>query len=896
MAASMCNVSVLRRQLFSSVQKKSCCHYHLVGRLCSSIAERDDIDHKDKEATFQSRVADEDDYFGVSIPEDRWSVPRSSSLSEKELFEKYQAGRLSENETYNMQFVNLRFGRMRFDNVTDLKHQKDARMKFHDLNQVGVKKDILNTMARINDGRETSYSEESYYASLLDQFKSDSKYREPSVAQDLVSKRSRSRTRKAGNGKVDSLQVSKSGAMDNVETDQDVEGKTSPYHTATPTTVEYGDEKLTVSNEANDESSDRNNGDLNFIDQQYFQGDLVSNEEISTKVKDSDSCDLNFIDQQYFQQDTVLTKAEKSAGLLNFESSQGNHPNEVIPELEPDFLFSHAKKEISSEKNRTFSDQEIISSSVETVSHTYPKDHTEKLHPTSKSKTMKTKENPRAKPEKIKTENFDSEVLSSYQETAISNPDQVSESATPKIQNLETEGGSTKTRSSDINFIDQQFFGEHLSDDDLKTSINSEFWNDQESDLNFIDEKYFKEAESTPERKPIDLLTPDHEGPENKASVRDVKHSGKGKKSKKREKELNRTDMDKRSDRLFQFQVMDDLERDSLIKRKRALSTGKENETENLSSSAYGTVQKLRGSQGINLEGGAPLRDSKGMKVMKTVVPQLHKMTTVEIVNMITRHILYDSDDIVAIYKPYGLPSHGGPGVAISVAQLQEEIGQKLPNKADSLYMVHRLDKDTTGVMLLARTQEMAAKLSQAFREQKVVKKYWAITKGIPNPTEGIIDIPMMEGTVDGKSRMALKLNFLPDGRIATKSSVKTFKAETYYKVKASHENTAIVECLPLTGVRHQLRAHLSFGLNTPILGDHKYSNLLKFAPQKLDNRTLKRLGVQQSKVRYIPLHLHAMSILIPEFLNGRNLFVTSNLPKHFCKSMRYLKLSMRGK
>ncbi|XP_036360060.1 uncharacterized protein LOC115213410 isoform X2 [Octopus sinensis] len=248
-------------------------------------------------------------------------------------------------------------------------------------------------------------------------------------------------------------------------------------------------------------------------------------------------------------------------------------------------------------------------------------------------------------------------------------------------------------------------------------------------------------------------------------------------------------------------------------------------------------------------------------------------------------------DDIVAINKPYGLSSHGGPGVHVSLADLLPELAAKIYHKG-TLHLIHRLDKETTGVLLLARTAEMAAVLHKMFREQEVLKTYWAITKGVPNPDVGIIDIPIAEGSIDGKSRMVLKPDYTEETRLVMKkSSVKRSEAVTHYKVLCKSFGSALVECQPKTGVKHQVRVHLAFGLNTPIIGDHKYSHINKLAPQRLFPEILQRLNVRQSKVRYIPMHLHSKAIILPQLLNGKNLFIKANLPYHFYKNMKSLKL-----
>ncbi|XP_046564628.1 uncharacterized protein LOC124273413 [Haliotis rubra] len=286
--------------------------------------------------------------------------------------------------------------------------------------------------------------------------------------------------------------------------------------------------------------------------------------------------------------------------------------------------------------------------------------------------------------------------------------------------------------------------------------------------------------------------------------------------------------------------------------------------------------------------------DSKGYRILKHQVDDVMTMPSVMVTRLLQDSIIYNKGDIIAIDKPYGLPSHGGPGVHMSVGQLLPALTKLVDptGQLDTLHLVHRLDRQTTGVMLLAKTAEMAWQLKSAFRKREVVKKYWVLTKGVPSPQKAVVDIPMAEGTVGRFHRMVLKPESTPDTRLVSKRSfTESHQAITEFEVLDSHGNAALVECTPLTGLKHQIRVHLAFGLNTPVLGDHKYSHITKVAPQRLHPDLLHRLGIRQSKVRHLPMLLHAKSILIPGFLDGRNLSIQTRLPRHFSLNMNRLKI-----
>ncbi len=287
--------------------------------------------------------------------------------------------------------------------------------------------------------------------------------------------------------------------------------------------------------------------------------------------------------------------------------------------------------------------------------------------------------------------------------------------------------------------------------------------------------------------------------------------------------------------------------------------------------------------------------DSQGFRKLKHQVVNIQDLQEEVVVNILRDSILYENEELVALDKPYGLPSHGGPGVHHSIGKLLPKLAQKLNGDLENLQLIHRLDKETTGVMVVAKNKAAAWKLHGMFKRREVVKKYWMLTKGVPNPVEGVIDIPMAEGTVGEYYRMTLRPDKTPEMR--DRSHRPNYKdrldAITNYKVLDSYGSCALVECQPETGVKHQIRCHMAFALNTPILGDHKYSHLSKLAPQKLYPDLLQRLYIRQPTVRYLAMHLHAKVLILPEAKDGRNLFISARLPKHFLQNMKWLKVKV---
>lgn len=264
-----------------------------------------------------------------------------------------------------------------------------------------------------------------------------------------------------------------------------------------------------------------------------------------------------------------------------------------------------------------------------------------------------------------------------------------------------------------------------------------------------------------------------------------------------------------------------------------------------------------------------------------------YKYTRHEVLKSLKGSIIYNDHDIVGLHKCYGLAMHGGTDSQYHIlTEYLPELAEYLG--AEALYPVHRLDATTTGVVLLARTPAMADNLKRMFKERQLKKTYWAILKNIPETTQGIIDIPVAEGILDGRRRMVLK----PDVKGVKSTASASKMAVTKFKVISKRESAALVELSPMTGVKHQLRVHMAFGLSCPVLGDHKYSSLKKMAPQALPGDMLDKLKIKQSKVRNLPLFLHCKSITVPEIVDGRNIHVKAKLPAYFNKALGLLKLN----
>ena len=241
----------------------------------------------------------------------------------------------------------------------------------------------------------------------------------------------------------------------------------------------------------------------------------------------------------------------------------------------------------------------------------------------------------------------------------------------------------------------------------------------------------------------------------------------------------------------------------------------------------------------------------------KDMPKERHVMTMdAHMVRDLEASILYRDDAVIVLNKPAGLASQGGKGIAVHLDGMLDALrfeGTERPK------LVHRLDRDTSGVLLLARGVKQASKLSAAFRGRDVEKTYWALLWGVPELLEGRIDLPLARVEIGGTSRAE------PAGR----KDPEALKAVTEYKIlDYAGKKFSWAQLNPLTGRMHQLRAHC-LALGTPIFGDAVYGQAFAdgFAPQ---------------------LHLHARRLSIPH-PDGGFLIVEAPLPKHMRESFQHL-------
>lgn len=213
---------------------------------------------------------------------------------------------------------------------------------------------------------------------------------------------------------------------------------------------------------------------------------------------------------------------------------------------------------------------------------------------------------------------------------------------------------------------------------------------------------------------------------------------------------------------------------------------------------------------------------------------------------------LYEDDQILVLNKPHGLAVQGGTGTKRHLDKMLESIPNK---KGEKPRLVHRLDRDTSGCLLVAKTRSAASHFGKIFRSRSARKIYWAVTAHMPTPKQGKISCFLARrATEDGE-----QMHVVQQGEEGAQHSI------THYSVTDdAATRVAWVTLKPVTGRTHQLRVHMA-QMKTPILNDPRYFSIENW---------------EKPEGMGAGLHLHARRLALP-LPNGHRLDITASLPPH---------------
>ena len=246
---------------------------------------------------------------------------------------------------------------------------------------------------------------------------------------------------------------------------------------------------------------------------------------------------------------------------------------------------------------------------------------------------------------------------------------------------------------------------------------------------------------------------------------------------------------------------------------------------------------------------------------------------------MIQAAVLWKDEHIIILNKPAGLPSQGGSGQGDRhVDGLCEALKFGFKDKPK---LVHRLDKDTSGLLMLARTDRIARALSEALRHRAARKIYWALVAGVPHPRQGSIKFALEKASGGrGRGGEGEKMVCVHPAKLADHPDAKRAQTD-YFTLWFLGSRMSWMALEPVTGRTHQLRAHMA-EIGHPILGDSKYG---EGSTENLGDGWGASVGGDLSK----KLHLHARSLSIEHPITKKMLTFTAPLPDHMARTWKLL-------
>lgn len=276
-------------------------------------------------------------------------------------------------------------------------------------------------------------------------------------------------------------------------------------------------------------------------------------------------------------------------------------------------------------------------------------------------------------------------------------------------------------------------------------------------------------------------------------------------------------------------------------------------------------LQKLLRTKQIKVDGKRAEANTRLLAGQQLRIPPLDREKAVPVVRALSSKdeifvknlVIYKDENILVLNKPSGLAVQGGSGLTRHLDGMLDALMFELNERPK---LVHRIDKDTSGVLVLARNRKYAEILTQAFRSHQVGKKYVLLCQGCPEPKQGLISAPL--------EKTGGKMSVCGTGK----------NAETKYQViDAAGQKFALVVAEPLTGRTHQIRAHFEYA-GYPLVGDPKYFGSARFTCVGLSKK----------------LHLHAYEIDLSSVFPKKTL-VKAPLPDYFMDDIFSLGLNLGG-
>ncbi|MFQ6553440.1 RluA family pseudouridine synthase [Aestuariibius insulae] len=294
---------------------------------------------------------------------------------------------------------------------------------------------------------------------------------------------------------------------------------------------------------------------------------------------------------------------------------------------------------------------------------------------------------------------------------------------------------------------------------------------------------------------------------------------------------------------------------------------------------SQGRIEKMCRKGELRLDGARVKSNTRvevGQQVRIPPVPNASEVSSNRVTRvsdadaeMMRSLVIYKDDHLIALNKPPGIASQGGSGQSRHLDGLAEALRFDADEKPR---LVHRLDKDTSGVFVMARSRESATALSEAFRDRETRKIYWAAVAGVPHPAMGTIRYGLVKAGGHGSGGEGEKMRCIHPRDIDETAGAKRATSD-YAVLSGLGGRVSWCALVPITGRTHQLRAHMA-ELGHPIIGDGKYGGS---GQENMGDGWGAQLGDQISR----KLHLHARSLVLTHPFTGARLSLVCPLPDH---------------
>jgi 23S rRNA pseudouridine955/2504/2580 synthase len=283
---------------------------------------------------------------------------------------------------------------------------------------------------------------------------------------------------------------------------------------------------------------------------------------------------------------------------------------------------------------------------------------------------------------------------------------------------------------------------------------------------------------------------------------------------------------------------------------------------------SHGALQKLLRTGQVRLDGkrvegkdriepGQTVRLPPGVTVAPPAKAKAAPVVSEREASQIQRLVIHRDAEVIALNKPPGLAVQGGSGTERHIDGMLDALRFGYEERPR---LVHRLDKDTSGLLLIARTGQAAKRLAESFRDRETEKLYWAVVVGVPPRPEGAIDLPLAKRP-GARDRETMQVDHA-EGQ----------KALTHYRaLDRAGKRAALLALWPRTGRTHQLRVHCA-AIGCPILGDRKYGGEAALLAAVADDARR--------------LHLHAARLVLPHPSGKGTLDVAAKPPPHFRRTV----------